>query len=92
MSHTTGAPANAPGAKPESKGLSAKSIVAIVLLVIALLFVFSNLGSASVFFLGLALTMPAWIWFLVVLLIGVAVGSLFPWLRPRKSGTGGKKR
>ncbi|GAA1777926.1 hypothetical protein [Leucobacter iarius] len=92
MSHTTGAPASTPGAESESKGLSARSIVAIVLLVIALLFVFSNLGSASVFFLGLALTMPAWIWFLVVLLIGVAVGSLFPWLRPRKSGRGGKKR
>ncbi len=92
MPHTTGAPANAPGPASGPKGLSARTVIAIVLLAIALLFVFSNLGSASVHFLGLALTMPAWIWFLVVLLIGVAVGSLFPWLRPRGSSRARTKR
>ena len=90
MSHTNETPSNAAGSAQETKGLSAKAVIAIVLLAIALVFVFSNLGSASVFFVGLSLTMPAWIWFLVVLLLGVAIGSLFPWLRPRKSSTAGR--
>jgi hypothetical protein len=28
--------------------------------------------------------MPAWVWFLLLLVLGVVAGSLFPWFRPRK--------
>ncbi|TAM68318.1 MAG: LapA family protein [Microbacteriaceae bacterium] len=67
-------------------GLSVKLIVALVLLAVALVFVFSNLGTGKIFFLGFGIAMPTWIWFLLVLLIGVVIGSLFPWFRPRRKG------
>lgn len=66
------------------KATNTRAIVAIVIAVVALAFVFSNVSPATVRFLFLQLTMPAWGWFLAVLLAGVAIGSLFPWFRPRK--------
>jgi len=62
-----------------------KMITAIILAIIALAFVFSNVGPATLRFLFLQFTMPAWGWFLAVLLAGVVIGSLFPWFRPRKT-------
>jgi len=61
-----------------------KVILAIIIAVAALTFVFSNVAPATLSFLFLKFTMPAWGWFLAVLLAGVAIGSLFPWFRPRK--------
>ncbi|MGO1320015.1 MAG: hypothetical protein ACTII7_04330 [Galactobacter sp.] len=61
-----------------------KLVLAALLLAIALIFIFSNLDKASLHFLSVSLTMPGWIWFLILLVVGVIVGSLFPWLRPRK--------
>lgn len=63
---------------------STKAIVAIIIAIAALSFVFSNVAPATLRFLVLEFTMPAWAWFLAVLLAGVAIGSLFPWFRPRK--------
>ncbi|HPZ34655.1 MAG TPA: hypothetical protein PLN73_05525 [Microbacteriaceae bacterium] len=71
-----------PGAKRPL--LSGKAIIAIVIAVVSLAFVFSNTAEASLHFLGLSFTMPAWGWFLAVLIAGVVIGSLFPWLRPRR--------
>ncbi|MBL3699868.1 LapA family protein [Leucobacter luti] len=59
-------------------------IVAIIITVVALAFVFSNVGSATLRFLFLQFTMPAWAWFLAVLAAGVVIGSLFPWFRPKR--------
>ncbi|MCK8468779.1 hypothetical protein M0722_16415 [Microbacterium sp. KSW4-16] len=67
-----------------SKGASGKAILAIILAIVALSFVFSNVAPATLHFLFMQFTMPAWGWFLAVLLAGVAIGSLFPWFRPRK--------
>ncbi|NLB47426.1 MAG: LapA family protein [Microbacteriaceae bacterium] len=61
-----------------------KAIIAIILSIVALAFVFSNVGPATLRFLFLQFTMPTWAWFLVVLLAGVVIGSLFPWFRPKK--------
>lgn len=61
-----------------------KAIGAIIIAVAALTFVFSNVAPATLHFLVFQFTMPAWGWFLAVLLAGVAIGSLFPWFRPRK--------
>ncbi|MGW9630926.1 LapA family protein [Agromyces sp. NPDC055520] len=61
-----------------------KAILAIIIAVVALAFVFSNVAPATLSFLFLKFTMPAWGWFLAVLLAGVVIGSLFPWFRPRK--------
>lgn len=63
---------------------NAKVIVAIIIAIAALAFVFSNVAPATLRFLFLEFTMPAWGWFLAVLIAGVAIGSLFPWFRPRK--------
>ena len=66
------------------KASNGKVIIAIILAVVALAFVFSNVAPATLKFLFLQFTMPAWGWFLAVLVAGVVIGSLFPWFRPRK--------
>ena len=63
---------------------STRAIIAILIAIAALAFVFSNVGPATLRFLFLQFTMPAWGWFLAVLLAGVVIGSLFPWFRPKK--------
>lgn len=72
--------------RPPAKGKDSngRAILAIILAIVALAFVFSNVAPATLHFLFLQFTMPAWGWFLAVLLAGVAIGSLFPWFRPRK--------
>lgn len=70
--------------KPDTKrGLSGKTITALILLAIALAFVLSNLDPGTIRFLGFQFEMPVWIWFLGVLVVGVVIGSLFPWFRPK---------
>lgn len=71
-----------PGAKRPL--LSGKAIAAVLIAIVALMFVFSNTAEASLHFLGLQFTMPAWGWFLAVLIAGVVIGSMFPWFRPRR--------
>ena len=61
-----------------------KVVLAIIIAIAALSFVFSNVAPATLRFLFLEFTMPAWGWFLGVLIAGVVIGSLFPWFRPRK--------
>ncbi len=65
------------------KGISGKTITALILLAISLAFVLSNLESGTIMFLGFRFVMPVWIWFLGVLVVGVVIGSLFPWFRPK---------
>lgn len=72
------------GEASSASAVSGRAIAAIVISVAALLFVFSNVGPATLRFLFLQFTMPAWGWFLAVLVAGVVIGSLFPWFRPRK--------
>lgn len=64
--------------------VSARAISAIVVGVLALIFIFSNLRSGTISFLGLDFVQPVWVWFLIVFVAGVIVGSLFPWFRHRK--------
>lgn len=71
-------------AEQGGKDNSGRMILAIILAIVALAFVFSNVAPATLHFLFLQFTMPAWGWFLAVLIAGVAIGSLFPWFRPRK--------
>lgn len=83
---TTPPPQARGGASPARarRGLSAKAITAIVIVVLALIFIFSNLSDGSLHFLGFTFTMPVWIWFLVLLVVGIVIGSMFPWLRPKR--------
>jgi uncharacterized integral membrane protein len=66
------------------RSVSPKMVVAIIVGVLALVFVFQNTGSKHVDFLFWSLSMPAWIWLLVVFVAGLVVGSMFPWLRRRR--------
>ncbi len=79
-------PAKAAKAPPDAKSTAnnSKAIIAIIIAIAALAFVFSNVGPATLRFLVFQFTMPAWGWFLAVLIAGVVIGSLFPWFRPRK--------
>ncbi|WP_396667464.1 LapA family protein [Microbacterium sp. R86528] len=75
---------SATDANQASKSSNTKALIAIIIAILALAFVFSNVAPATLHFLFLEFTMPAWGWFLAVLLAGVIVGSLFPWFRPRR--------
>jgi len=70
--------------KQKSATANGKVILAIIIAIAALAFVFSNVAPATLRFLFIEFTMPAWGWFLAILLAGVVIGSLFPWFRPRK--------
>lgn len=65
-------------------GFSFKLVIVLVLLAAALVFVFSNLQSVTLSFVGMQINAPMWIWFLVLLVIGVVIGSIFPWFRAKK--------
>lgn len=66
------------------KRMSPKAIAAIIITVLALIFVFSNLDDGSMHFLGFVFVLPRWLWFLIVLVAGVVIGSLFPWFLPKR--------
>ncbi|MFT4081121.1 MAG: LapA family protein [Nocardioides sp.] len=65
--------------------LSPKVITAVVLAVLALIFVVQNTGKGRIHFLFWTLSMPSWIWLLVMFLVGAVVGSIFPWFRRKRS-------
>ncbi|MFV0319090.1 MAG: hypothetical protein ACK5IN_01705 [Microbacterium sp.] len=73
------------GSDEKKPAVSGKALTAIIIAIAALVFVFSNVEHATLRFLFLQFTMPAWGWFLAILIAGVVIGSLFPWFRPRKS-------
>lgn len=77
-------PAVSSSADENKRVNTSKAIIAIIIAIAALAFVFSNVGPATLRFLFLQFTMPAWGWFLAILIAGVVIGSLFPWFRPRK--------
>lgn len=82
MSEKSSTAVGTPDQRPKTS--STKAIIAIVITIAALSFVFSNVSPATLRFLFLEFTMPAWAWFLAVLAAGVVIGSLFPWFRPRR--------
>ncbi len=49
-----------------------------------LVFVFQNTASRQVHFLFWTVSMPSWIWLLIIFLAGAVVGSMFPWLRKKR--------
>ena len=71
--------------RPRGRAIG-RLIVALVLLVLVVIFIFQNTarGRINVFFWHV--TLPTWVWLAGVLVVGVLVGSLFPWFRPRRGG------
>lgn len=64
--------------------LSLKAIVAIVVGIVALVFVFQNTGTGRIQLFLWDVNAPAWLWLIILFGAGVVVGSLFPWLRRRR--------
>ena len=74
-----------PPARPKRPlELRPKTVVGIVIGVLALVFVFQNTDERQIDFLFWSISMPAWIWLLVIFAAGLTVGSIFPWLRGRR--------
>ncbi|WP_110205300.1 LapA family protein [Nocardioides daejeonensis] len=63
--------------------VSPRMIGAAVLGVLALVFVFQNHERGRIDFLFWSISMPAWIWLLVIFAAGVIVGLLVPKIRAR---------
>ena len=69
-----------PAGKGGTNVINARTITAAIIAILALIFIFSNTGTATLRFLGLHWAMPGWIWFIVLFAAGVTAGSLWPWL------------
>ena len=71
---------NSTGNSPK---LRPRTIVAIVLAILALIFVFQNTAHSKLKFLFWSMSMPAWIWLFILLAVGFLAGLLFPKFRAR---------
>jgi uncharacterized integral membrane protein len=56
--------------------MSPRVLIAIIIAVLALVFIFSNTGTATLSFVGLQFTAPGWIMFMVILLSGFLIGFM----------------
>ena len=71
----------APVQVPTSRGINLKQIIGAVIVVLALIFVFQNTRKGSIHFLFWKMSMPTWIWLLIVFVAGIVVGLLLPRMR-----------
>lgn len=62
-----------------------RRIAGVGIAVVALIFVFSNLGTATLFFLWFELSAPAWIMLFFLLAAGIATGFMIGRNRYRKA-------
>lgn len=67
---------------------SAQLVLSLVLTAAALIFIFSNVHAVPIVFFGITLTLPMWIWFSILLLLGMAIGWMRPGGRPPRAGRG----
>ena len=72
-----------PGQPDNRLTIRPKAVVGVVIAVLALVFIFQNAGKGRIEFLFWSVSMPAWIWLLVIFVARLVTGSLFPWLRGR---------
>ncbi|MFT3872281.1 MAG: LapA family protein [Nocardioides sp.] len=68
-----------PAGQEQSRSLSPKMVIALVVAVLALIFVLQNSGRGQVTLFFFELSAPAWLWFVGLFLAGLVVGSIFPW-------------
>lgn len=54
--------------------ISPKMIIAVVIGVVSLMFIFSNSGTANLKFLMWTFSAPGWLMFLLIMLAGAAIG------------------
>jgi uncharacterized integral membrane protein len=65
--------------------ISPKLIIAVVLAVLVVIFVLQNADQANIEFLLWDFDIPVWIWMVLLLGIGFALGLAFPRLRDRRA-------
>jgi uncharacterized integral membrane protein len=63
---------------------TAKYVLAGALGGLAMVFVLQNADQAPVQLFFWEVTAPGWLWLLGLFLVGVVVGSVFPWFRRRR--------
>jgi uncharacterized integral membrane protein len=70
---------------PAKKGMNpVKLVIVVVVVVLAVLLIVQNTQSATVKLFGWEFSMPGWLWITILVLLGVIIGSLFPWGRRRR--------
>lgn len=76
----------APEGRPvrPKRDISPGMIVAVIVVILAVVFIFQNTATSSVKFLWLDLEAPTWVWFFILFLIGVAAGWLGHIVRTRR--------
>jgi uncharacterized integral membrane protein len=81
-------PQNAPedlGGAPAKKRMNPiRLVIVLIIVVLAVLLILQNSASASVKLFGWSFTLPGWLWITILVLLGVIIGSVFPWGRRRK--------
>lgn len=80
---------NTPTASPRSSRpawLTARLITALVLALLTVTFIVTNQGTVQVQLLVWSVNSPLWALILVMLVVGIVIGSLFRWLTSRKKG------
>jgi uncharacterized integral membrane protein len=71
--------------QPKAKRrVTVKFIVVLVLIVLAVIFIVQNRDRHDIDVLFWSVSAATWIWLLVMLVVGVVIGSMFPWFRPKK--------
>ncbi len=68
----------------KERDISPGMIIAVIVVILAGIFIFQNTDTSSASFLWLDLEAPTWVWFFILFLIGVAVGWLAHLLRVRR--------
>jgi uncharacterized integral membrane protein len=69
----------------EGRTVRVRTVVAAVLVILALVFIVQNTSSRRVHFLFWSMSLPTWIWLLVIFIVGMVAGSVFPWLRKKRA-------
>ncbi len=68
----------------KERDISPAMIIAAIILILAVVFIFQNTDTSDVSFLWLDLSAPTWVWFFILFLVGVAVGWFGHMLRLRR--------
>lgn len=75
-----------PGSRTKGVTITPKMVVAAVVAVLAVVFVFQNTDSAKLKIIVFTVTMPRWIAFVVLLVIGAVLGYVARGVRAKRAG------
>jgi uncharacterized integral membrane protein len=73
-----------PEPAPSRRRVSPVLVIAVILIVLVVIGGFQNTDSSDVDFLWMDFSAPLWVWFLVLFLLGLAVGWIANMVRERR--------